>query len=228
MADVPHAAAERPAAPLEVVAEHFEDLERQAHAARFGMWIFLGTEVLFFSGLFALYVAYRIEHPHGFGVGVEHNTWVWGSVNTAVLLVSSYTVALAVHELRRGQQRASALLVGATVALGLCFLAVKTGEYFVHFREGIYPGGVGSFYREHSEPGTKMFFTLYFCMTGLHAVHVFIGTGVLSFLLAKILRGTLGPWAPHPLAIGAIYWHLVDVIWIFLWPLFYLIPGSHP
>ncbi|HEY5241171.1 MAG TPA: cytochrome c oxidase subunit 3, partial [Polyangiaceae bacterium] len=180
-----------------------------------------------FSGLFALYAAYRTEHPHGFGVGVEHNTVVWGSVNTGVLLVSSYTVALAVHELRRGKRTACALLLGVTMLLGLCFLAVKTGEYMEHFREGIYPGGVGTFYREHAEAGTKMFFTLYFCMTGLHAVHVIVGTGVLGFLLTKVLRRQLGPSAPHPLAIGAIYWHLVDIIWIFLWPLFYLIPGGN-
>jgi cytochrome c oxidase subunit III len=212
----------------EQVAEQFESLAKQAHAARFGMWIFLGTEVLLFSGLFALYAAYRTEHPHGFAVAVEHNTVAWGSVNTAVLLVSSYTVALAVHELRVGKQRACALLVGATIFLGMCFLAIKTGEYVTHFREGLYPGGVGTFYRDHGEAGTKMFFTLYFCMTGLHAVHVFVGSLVLAFLLIKVVRGDIGAWAPHPLAIGAIYWHLVDVIWIFLWPLFYLIPGSNP
>ncbi len=89
------------------VAEYFEDMEKQAHAARLGMWVFLGSEVLFFSGLFALYTAYRIEHPYGFGVGVEHNTIAWGSVNTGVLLVSSYTVAMAVHMLRQGKNRAS-------------------------------------------------------------------------------------------------------------------------
>jgi cytochrome c oxidase subunit III len=212
----------------EQVAGHFEDLPTQAHAARLGMWIFLGTEVLFFAGLFALYAAYRTEHPHGFGVGVELNTVAWGSVNTAVLLVSSYTVALAVHQLRAGRSRASAALIAATIALGLCFLAIKIGEYEVHFHEGLYPGAVGSFYLSHDEPGTKMFFTLYFCMTGLHAIHVAVGVGVLSFLLIAVMRGRVGALAPHPLAIGAIYWHLIDVVWIFLWPLFYLIPGSNP
>ncbi len=210
----------------EQVAEQFESIEKQAHAARLGMWVFLGTEVLFFSGLFTLYAAYRTEHPHGFGVGVEHNTLAWGSVNTGVLLVSSFTVALAVHELRQAHSRACALLIGATIVLGLAFLGIKTGEYLHHFHDGIYPGGWGDFYREHSEPGTKMFFTLYYCMTGLHAVHVFAGTCVLVFLLWKVLRRDIGAWAPHPLEIGAIYWHLVDVIWIFLWPLFYLIPGN--
>jgi cytochrome c oxidase subunit 3 len=210
----------------ERVVEHYEDLRKQAHAAHLGMWVFLASEVLFFSGLFGLYAAYRTEHPHGFGVAVEHNTLALGSLNTAVLLVSSYTVALAVHELRHARPRSSALLVGATIALGGCFLAIKGVEYRQHFREGIYPGGAGEFYAQHGEAGTKMFFTLYYCMTGLHALHVIAGMTVLAFLLWKVVRGELGPWAPHPLALGAIYWHLVDVIWIFLWPLFYLSPGS--
>jgi cytochrome c oxidase subunit 3 len=208
--------------------EHFEDIEKQAHAARLGMWIFLGSEVLFFSGLFALYTAYRTEHPYGFGVGVEHNTIAWGSINTGVLLVSSYTVAMAVHMLRAGNHRASAQLLGATVLLGAAFLAIKTGEYLKHFHEGIYPGGWGSFFQEHRDAGVKMFFTLYFCMTGLHAIHVFAGMCVLGFLLWKVHRRDIGPWASHPLAVGAVYWHLVDLIWIFLWPLFYLIPGAAP
>jgi cytochrome c oxidase subunit 3 len=207
-------------------AEHFQSLPQQAHAARLGMWIFLGTEVLFFSGLFTLYAAYRTEYPHGFAVGVEHNTVAWGSINTFVLLVSSYTVALGVHELRRGRPRACAWLVGATILLGACFLGIKTKEYLTHFVAGVYPGGAGAFFEAHRDPGTKMFFTLYYCMTGLHAVHVFVGTLVLGYLLLRVLRRDLGPSAPHPLAVGAIYWHLVDVIWIFLWPLFYLVPGS--
>jgi cytochrome c oxidase subunit 3 len=207
-------------------AEYFEDMRKQAHAARLGMWIFLASEVLFFAGLFALYATYRTEHPRGFGVGVEHNTLAWGSINTAVLLVSSYTIALAVHELRRERPTESALLIVATDFLGGCFLAIKAGEYLKHFREGIYPGGAGEFFREHTEPGVKMFFTLCFCMTGLHAIHVLVGMIVLGVLLSKVLSGKIGAWAPHPLAIGAIYWHLVDVIWIFLWPLFYLIPGA--
>jgi cytochrome c oxidase subunit 3 len=210
----------------EHVAEHFENLEKQAHAARLGMWVFLGSEVLFFSGLFALYIAYRTEHPYGFGVGVEHNTLALGSINTGVLLVSSYTVAMAVHELRRGKNRLSALLIGTTVLLGLAFLVIKTTEYLQHFREGIYPGGWGPFFHEHGDAGTKMFFTLYYCMTGLHAAHVFVGMCVLAVLLLRVARRDIGDWAPHPLAMGAVYWHLVDLIWIFLWPLFYLIPGA--
>jgi cytochrome c oxidase subunit 3 len=207
-------------------AEQFEDLARQAHAARLGMWVFLSSEVLFFAGLFALYATYRIEHPAGFGEGVLHNTLALGSTNTAVLLVSSYTIALAVHELRRGKMRAAVALTAATIALGLCFLAIKTTEYLEHFREGIYPGGAGAFFETHRVAGIEMFFTLYFCMTGLHALHVIAGMCVLGFLLWKVVRGDIVPAASHPLAIGAVYWHLVDAVWIFLWPLFYLVPGT--
>ncbi|MGH7271995.1 MAG: cytochrome c oxidase subunit 3 [Polyangiaceae bacterium] len=210
----------------EQVADYFEDIHKQAHAARLGMWVFLASEILFFAGLFALYTTYRIEHPLGFAVGVLHNTIVLGSVNTAVLLVSSYTVGLAVHELRAGRARAAAVLTGVTVFLGACFLAIKGTEYAIHFHDGIYPGGVGRFFVDHTDPGTKMFFTLYFCMTGLHAVHVFAGMCVLTFLLIRVARGHITARAPHPLQIGAMYWHLVDVMWIFLWPLLYLIPGG--
>ena len=207
-------------------ADHFEDLHTQEHAARLGMWIFLASEILFFSAFFVLYASYRTEHPTGFGVAVLHNTLALGSINTGVLLVSSYTVALSVHMLRVGKPRTCAWLLGATIALGLCFLGIKITEYLKHFSDGIFPGGVGTFYAEHPEPGTKMFFTLYFCATGLHAAHVFVGMCVLTVLLTRVVRGLLGPRAPYPLAIGAVYWHLVDLIWIFLWPLFYLVPGD--
>jgi len=215
-----------PTVPAAPHAEHFEDLARQAHAARLGMWVFLSSEVLFFAGLFALYGTYRVEHPAGFGEGVLHNTLALGTTNTGVLLLSSYTIALAVHELRRGKTRAAARLTGVTIFFGVCFLGIKGTEYAAHFREGIYPGGSGAFFATHGTPGLAMFFTLYFCMTGLHAVHVVAGMGVLAFLLWKIARGDVTPTASHPLAIGAIYWHLVDAIWIFLWPLFYLVPGG--
>jgi cytochrome c oxidase subunit 3 len=207
-------------------AEHFEDMARQAHAARLGIWVFLASEILFFAGLFALYATYRVEHAEGFGEGVLHNTLVWGSTNTGVLLVSSYTIALAVHELRRGRTKTAIRLTALTIVFGLAFLGIKTHEYLEHFHEGIYPGGVGTFFDTHEQPGIAMFFTLYFCMTGLHAIHVIAGMGVLAFLLSKLVRGQITPAVSHPLAIGAVYWHLVDAIWIFLWPLFYLVPGT--
>jgi cytochrome c oxidase subunit 3 len=208
------------------VAESFESLEKQAHAVRLGMWVFLASEMLFFAGLFALYAAYRTEHPGGFADGVVHNTVVHGSINTAVLLTSSYTVALAVHELRRGRPRRAVGLLAVTLALGAGFLCIKAAEYAHHFAEGIYPAGHGRFFDVHPDAGTKMFFTLYFCMTGLHALHVFVGMLVLAVMLVRIARRRVTPLASHPLVAGALYWHFVDLVWIFLWPLFYLVPGG--
>jgi cytochrome c oxidase subunit 3 len=159
---------------------------------------------------------------------VRHNTLILGSINTAVLLCSSFSVALGVHMLRDGQRWASVGLVALTVFLALCFVAIKLTEYGIHFREGIYPGGVGKFFDEHHEPGIKLFFTLYYAMTGLHALHVIVGGSVLAVLGWKIARRRILQPSAYVLEIGAIYWHLVDVIWIFLWPLFYLVPGTAP
>ena len=122
--------------------------------------------------------------------------------------------------------RRTVSLVAVTLALGVCFLLVKAAEYAHHFAEGIYPAGHGRFFDTHADAGTKMFFTLYFCMTGLHALHVFVGMIVLGVLLVAVARGRVVPRAPHALAAGAIYWHFVDLVWIFLWPLFYLVPGG--
>jgi cytochrome c oxidase subunit 3 len=201
---------------------HFESMEQQAHAARLGMWVFLASEMLLFAGLFALFVTYRVVFPAGFAEGVRHNTKVLGSINTGVLLTSSYLVASAVHMVRGGNLRAARLLVFATIALGGAFLAIKLAEYGHHFREGIYPGGVGRFFVEHPDDGLPAFWTLYFCMTGLHAFHVTAGMILLATTPGGMGRGKISQAAPQRMEIAAIYWHLVDVIWIFLWPLFYL------
>lgn len=203
-------------------AEHFESLERQAYAARLGMWVFLATEVLLFGAAIALFMTYQVQFPHAFKLGVEHNTKVLGTLNTGVLLLSSTLVATAVHALRAGHRAIACWLVTATIGLGLVFLVIKGIEYERHFDEGIYPGGVGRWFTEHHERGLAAFWTLYFGMTALHALHVTIGACVLGALLLQILRGRLGQQSAHRLEVGAIYWHLVDVVWIFLWPLFYL------
>jgi cytochrome c oxidase subunit 3 len=204
------------------VAAQFESMEQQAHAARLGMWIFLASEILLFAGLFALFVTYRTIHPDGFAEGVRDNTKVLGSINTGVLLLSSYLVATAVHRVRQGRFGAARVLVLATIALGGVFLAIKLTEYAHHFHEGIYPGGQGSFFAEHTAAGLPIFWTLYFFMTGLHAIHVTIGMILLSSTLLGMRSGKITARAPQRMQIAAIYWHLVDLIWIFLWPLLYL------
>lgn len=204
------------------VEAHFEDLETQAHAARLGLWVFLASEVLLFGALFALFASYRTHYPAEFRQAVADNTKVLGSINTAVLLVSSTLVACSVHALRSGKQRLCALLLGATMGLGLVFLAIKLTEYAQHFREGIYPGGSGRYFSAHGLRGFADFWSLYFGMTGLHAVHVTVGVVVLGTMLVGVLRGGLTPRSSYRLELGATYWHLVDLVWIFLWPLFYL------
>jgi cytochrome c oxidase subunit III len=206
--------------------DHFQDLERQAHAARLGMWVFLASEILLFAGLFALYASYRAHFPVAFGWAVEHNIRALGTLNTAVLICSSYAVASSVHAMRKGNGRLASLLLGFALLCGVGFLVIKGIEYTGHFREGLFPGGHGAFFDENPATGLKVFYTLYFLMTGLHGVHVLVGMGVLGWLLVKIRRGTLAPPFTHPLELGAVYWHLVDIVWIFLWPIFYLTPGA--
>ena len=203
-------------------AAHFESLEQQAHAAHFGMWVFLASEVLLFAGLFALYAVYRVQHARGFDLGLEHSEKTIGSINTAVLLCSSYAVASSVLTLRQNKRGTTLLLLLVTMALGVLFLALKMYEYSLHFHEGIWPGAQGSFFKDFPDPGVAPFWTLYYVMTGLHVIHVTIGLSVLAWMTLKVARGRVKAPHDHPLSLAAMYWHLVDIIWIFLWPLFYL------
>jgi cytochrome c oxidase subunit 3 len=197
-------------------------MEQQAHAARLGMWIFLASEMLLFAGLFALLATYRVQFPDAFAEGVRSGTKVLGSINTGVLLTSSYLVACAVHQVRGGRLKGAVGLILATIGLGCVFLVVKFVEYGKHFHEGIYPGGSGHYFLEHPLQGLPVFWTLYFFMTGLHALHVTAGMIVLSTTLLGMRSGHITAESPQRMEVAALYWHLVDIIWIFLWPLFYL------
>jgi cytochrome c oxidase subunit III len=199
---------------------HFESMEQQADAARLFMWAFLASEALLFTALFALYAGYRTVHAEAFVVGIEHDLRLVGTTNTAILLVSSYLVARAVLMLERGRERAAFRLTATTAALGVVFLGLKGVEYHDHFAHGLLAGDAGHL----AVPGIDVFFALYYLLTGLHAVHVMVGVGVLAWLALRIRRGELRS-GPHVLELGALYWHLVDVVWIFLWPLFYLTGG---
>lgn len=220
---VEHAAA-FPDAPHE---EHFESLAQQTHAAHLGMWIFLGSETLLFAALFGLYATYRAVFPEVVAFGVEHNALWLGTLNTLILLTSSFTVAASTRTLAVGRRRATLALLLVTLLFAAAFLVVKGIEYAQHYAEGIYVDGTGPFFVEHPMRGLPIFYLLYYSMTGLHAVHVIVGMGLLSYLAWRVARGTVAPPHDHPLHLGALYWHLVDVIWIFLWPLFYLTRGGH-
>lgn len=192
------------------LAEHFADLEQQTHAARFGMWVFLASEVLLFAGLFTMYAGYRALHPHEVAEAIEHNNKLLGSLNTVVLITSSYTVALALHAARKDHRRKARFLLALTIMLAAVFLLNKAIEYAQHISEG------------HG-PSAHVVYTIYYYATGAHAVHVVIGMSVLTWLFRRTGRTDSSPLA---LELGALYWHLVDMIWIFLWPLFYLTGGS--
>jgi cytochrome c oxidase subunit 3 len=204
------------------LAEQFESPAKQAHASRLAMWIFLSTEILLFAGLFVSYAAYRTLFPSEFKLGSHHlKTWI-GTLNTFVLLTSSFTVAMSLHFGRTARSRMATLLLGASIGLALVFMGLKGLEYYQDFREGVLPGRfVGD--PELRTPGVGIFFSLYFLMTGLHAFHVTVGVGVLSWLAFRAWRKSFSPQYDTPLELGAMYWHLVDAIWIFLWPLLYLI-----
>jgi cytochrome c oxidase subunit 3 len=202
-------------------ADHFNDLETQEHASRLGMWIFMASETLLFAGLLALYTAYRIEYSEGFQVAARENNVLLGTAMTVILLVSSYLVATGVLRVRAGDRRAASRRLWLAVALGAAFLGCKIYEYADHFAHGIAPGG---YYRFAELPGDgpNTFFTLYYMLSGLHALHVVAGMVILAILAILLRRGH---FAHRHAAVenGGLYWHLVDIIWIFLWPMLYLI-----
>jgi cytochrome c oxidase subunit 3 len=203
--------------------ERFEDADVQAHAARLGMWVFLVSEVLLFATLFTLYAAQRAEYPRGFAAAAHETDLLLGSVNTYVLLTASFLVALAVGAIRGDRPRPAAVLLVASAGLGVAFLGLKGLEYAHHFRDGLYPG---TYYRGHGladVAAAREFFALYYVMTGLHALHVIGGIFILLWLAWRTRRGAYGTAYHTPVELGGMYWHLVDVIWLFLWPAFYLL-----
>lgn len=201
--------------------EHFESLAQQHRAAELGMWLFLTSEVLLFGALFGLYTGYRLRYAADFAEAARHNHVLIGTANTAILITSSLCAALAVLALRRGRSRRAAVLLLGTLGLGLTFLALKLVEYRSHFSEGIYPGALYHF-GELPAHGARLFFNLYFVVTGLHALHVSGGLVALVIMLVLVLRRRLHAGRYMALELTVLYWHLVDVIWIFVWPLMYL------
>ncbi|MGE0547152.1 MAG: cytochrome c oxidase subunit 3 family protein [Kofleriaceae bacterium] len=200
----------------------YADRRAREHALHLGMWVFLGSETLLFAGLFGLYSAYRAWYPDAFANGVAHNHAAIGTANTLVLIVSSFLVAWSIHALRGGRRRVSMFALAGAITLGLTFLGLKTLEYSEHLAVGIAPGAYYSS-TEVTQPGSQMFFTLYFVMTGLHAIHVIAGLSLLVWLIIRVARHRTTAEHHVELELSGLYWHLVDVVWIFLWPLLYLL-----
>jgi cytochrome c oxidase subunit III len=206
-------------------AHQFNDVEQQRDAVTMGMWVFLATEVMFFGGLFASYVVYRALYPMAFAVASQELDIKLGTLNTAVLLVSSFTMVVAVFGSQTGRRRTMIGGLALTIALGVVFLAIKFYEYYQKYVEHHIPGPSFEFPAPYTKPA-KMYFTLYFAMTGLHAAHMIVGCGLLSVLIVMAWRGRFTPEYHSPVEVSGLYWHFVDIIWIFLYPLLYLI-GRH-
>jgi cytochrome c oxidase subunit 3 len=203
-------------------AHHFENMQVQNHAVRLGMWLFLGTEVLLFAGLFLGYTVYRWLYPQAFQLGsAELNVWL-GGLNTVVLITSSFTVAWAYHAVKHDKIRLGQILLALTIGFAVIFLVVKYFEYAHKFHVGQLPGRHYSFTGIQA-PGVNLFFSVYFLATGLHAFHVIVGMSVLAWVLLRVRKGKYSSEHHVPVELGALYWHLVDLVWIFLFPLLYLI-----
>jgi len=208
-----------------VLAHQFDDLEQQHDAAQLGMWAFLATEILFFGGMFLGYAVYRYRFPDAFAHASNHMDIVLGTINTAILIASSLTVVLAIHAAQHERRRALVGLLALTIVLGLTFLGIKVTEYLHKYHENLVPG-LNFAYTDEAARHAAIFFSFYFAMTGMHALHMIIGIAIFGYLIRVALRGGYTRIYHTPVEIAGLYWHFVDIIWIFLFPLFYLL-GRH-
>lgn len=214
------------------LAHHFDDLEQQKEAATLGMWAFLATEVMFFGGALLAYSIYRFFYAGAFAAASSLESWWIGMINTGVLLCSSLTMALAVHAAQLGNRRNIVRFLILTVLLGSVFIAVKAFEYSHLYQENLIP--VGSWFRpdpahlapEYHRPA-RIFFSFYFGLTGLHALHMVVGIGLILFVAWRAHRGEYTPKYYNPVEVAGLYWHFVDIVWIFLYPLLYLVGKLH-
>lgn len=195
-------------------------IHRDDIGARMGMWLFLFTELLLFGGMFILYSVYRYKYPEAFHLAAKDLNTIIGTFNTAILLTSSLTMALSITAIQRGQRTLSIIFQFLTIVLALGFMVNKYFEWSAKFHHGIYPGSDTLL----SKPaGEILFFGLYYVMTGLHGLHVIIGMVLIAFMMRFTAKGIITSDSYVKLESAGLYWHLVDIIWIFLFPLFYLI-----
>ena len=211
---------------MNLIVEHqFDDYEQQQQATTLGMWGFLATEVLFFGGMFVGYTVYRLLYHAPFGEASRHLDVVLGAVNTGVLLCSSLTMALGVHEAQEGNRRMVMLFLAITAALGMIFLGIKFFEYYQKFEEHLIPGP-HFMWNGADARHASLFFIFYFIMTGMHALHMVIGIGLMAILVFLTWRGKFSSVYYAPIELGGLYWHFVDIVWVFLFPLLYLVERS--
>jgi cytochrome c oxidase subunit III len=225
---------------------HFENMEQQREAGTLGMWIFLVTEIMFFGGMFLAYALYRSMYAAAFASGSNHLDITLGAVNTGVLILSSFTMAMAVYCTQVGKHRPQIISLVLTLVLGVTFLGIKAVEYHQKYEDRLIPGkvipgitfsptvaqeGDHDPHKLHLLPGAtlaqvEMFYWIYFAMTGMHALHMIIGAGLLTYLIIFSLKRRFDPEYHSPVEVIGLYWHFVDIVWIFLFPLLYLL-GRH-
>lgn len=212
----------------------FDNMEQQREAGSIGMWLFLAQEIMFFGGLFLVYVIYRTTYPGAFAAASNTLDIRLGAINTVVLICSSLTMALAVYFAQTGSRRNQIMFLLLTMALGVTFLVIKGVEYAQKFEEHHVPiPGLFHWDTGHeplaagvSVHNIEAFFWIYFAMTGLHALHMIIGLGIMMWLVYKAWKGAFTPEYHSPVELSGLYWHFVDIVWIFLFPLLYLL-GRH-
>jgi cytochrome c oxidase subunit III len=226
---------------------HFENMEQQRVAGTLGMWVFLVTEIMFFGGMFLAYTLYRNTYPAAFASASNHLDITLGAINTAVLIISSFTMAVAVYCTQVDKRQLQIICLILTILLGLTFLGIKAVEYHDKYTDRLIPGqifaghGFGPAvagpgeeqdkHKLHLLPGAtvqqvEMFYWIYFAMTGMHALHMVIGAGLMLVILYLSIKGRFSPEYHSPVEITGLYWHFVDIVWIFLFPLLYLL-GRH-
>ena len=208
------------------LAHQFEDMDQQNQASTLGMWLFLVTEIMFFGGIFLGYLVYRMKYLPGFAEASHHLDIKLGAFNTAVLIGSSLTMALAVHASQMAWRKLLVLFLLLTMALGLTFLGVKVVEYSHKFEENLAPGPDFTWHGQHPR-AAQIFYSFYFGMTGMHALHMIIGIAIMIPLVAMSARGRFTATWYSPIELFGLYWHFVDIVWIFLFPLLYLIGAHH-
>jgi cytochrome c oxidase subunit 3 len=209
----------------QTAAHQFDDYEQQQQAATQGMWLFLATEILFFGGMFLGYMVYRSMYHAEFAEASRNLDVVLGAINTAVLLCSSLTMAMGVHETQTGNRRTAAIFLLLTMLLGTAFLGIKVYEYYHKYEQHLIPGP--HFQWDGGDARyAAMFYLFYFVMTGMHALHMIIGIAIMAALTILVLRGRFSSAYSAPVELSGLYWHFVDIVWVFLFPLLYLIDRS--
>lgn len=206
------------------VASHFKDEVHQYSSSKEGIWIFMATEILMFGGLFVGYTIYHMLYPEMFAEGAKYLDWKMGFINTLVLIFSSFTMALGIYYNQKNQSKKASIALAATILCGAVFMVIKYFEYTHKFHLGIFPGqmlDVEKVHPQHANLG--LYFGFYYCMTGLHGLHVLIGMGLITWCLIRNMRGDFHSNYYTPVEGVGIFWHVIDLIWIFLFPLLYLV-----